>query len=662
MVFRILPGPGNYNTTGTKASGVKKRPDAAGAAAPGDGSFFGEYMASTGQFGSQATHPGGVWSQHIWNSARMDTVENNLFPTANNGSAVGLTPGVWGGTYHESDPKFSTLGITKFICAMTTPGGATNSSNILCDGTNFGAYLAGSGYNGVNTTKEHTKILPDGLLTPGSHVQYFFRKSNLSTPSVYEMGPDTNFVIQDTEASTDGHRWQQFGVLPDRWKDGAWPITDRHANAPACMLYVDWEDRRGDERFWVGVADSIGATAQARWGAHNGWHARGDQDITVAIATDPSIAVYTHGGQPGTIWDMFGVKASESSTTSASLGSRTTVDPSGFQTGKKNLNGPTGLMLRHYYRILLILTGDLNAGNIGPYVDKGDNDVGLLQDFANGVGGTSKPRAVWVQGRGFVEGQITGGIAGHPTFPPTYFGTGLNSGDYRSFAGNTDDIVDLIPNAPIVTDGSLYSVLSSCVIQNDVLSLTGTFGAQVAARYANGTTGPNPKIASIYAPSTFPGSSDHEQMTLVEGFRIQSLGTWKTLTSHGTISYYHNVITNLYASLNCLLAPGGPLAVGENPNNALVNFLALRSENPHRGGDAKISFGITRKERVELKVYDVTGRLIKTLANREFTAGEHTLFWDGSNEDGQLVPRGVYFYQLRTPSFVSQKKLAVLRH
>ena len=121
------------------------------------------------------------------------------------------------------------------------------------------------------------------------------------------------------------------------------------------------------------------------------------------------------------------------------------------------------------------------------------------------------------------------------------------------------------------------------------------------------------------------------------------------------------MITNLYAGLNCALT-GSPVSVGENPNNALVNFLALRSENPHRGGDAKITFGITRKERVELKVYDVTGRLVKTLANREFTAGEHTLYWDGSNEDGRLVPRGVYFYQLRTPSFVSQKKLAVLKH
>jgi len=434
------------------------------------------------------------------------------------------------------------------------------------------------------------------------------------------------------------------------------------------MLYIDWEDRRGDELVWVGVADSIGATDPARYGAHNGWHARGDQDITVAIATDPTIAVYKHGGQPGSIWDMFGIKASESSTSSPSLASRTTADPTGLQTGKKNLNGPSGLMLRQYYRILLILTGDLGAGNIGPYNDKGDNDVGLLQDFATGVAGTTKPRAVWVQGRTFVEGQNTGGGLGHPGFTQSFFGAGLASGDYRSFAGNTNDIVDLIPNAPIVTNGNRYSVLSTCLIRNDVLTVAGTFGAAMAAKYADTGTGPNPKIASIYAPSTYPNTTDHEAVTLVEGFRIQSLGTWKTLTSQGSIDYYLNVITNLFQSLNCTLATGQVIGVGDLPNNALVNFLQLRSENPMRSGMAAISFGVTRKEHVELKVYDVTGRLVKTLANREFDPaagspkGQFTIHWDGTNDDGAKVARGVYFYQLRTPSFVSQKKLAVLNN
>jgi hypothetical protein len=475
------------------------------------------------------------------------------------------------------------------------------------------------------------------------------------------MAPDTNVVFQPAEGSTDGHRWQQFGVLPDRWKDGAWPIPDRNASAPACMLYVDWCDRRGDERFWVGIADSIGATAAQRWGAHNGWHARGDQDITVAIATDPSIAVYTHGGQPGTMWDMFGVKASESATTSSSLGSRAAAPATGLQAGKDTKAGPTGDMLRNYYRVLFALTGDLNAGNIGPYTDKGDNDIALLQDFVSGVSGTGKPRVVVFQGRGFMEGLLNiFPPPGPQSFPAEYFGARLISGDYRSFAGNNNDIIDLIPNSPIVTDGSLYSVANNCQITLDVLSTAGTFGAAMAARYADGTTGANPKVAAVYAPSTFPNSTVHEGVTLVSGWRISDMGTWKTLTSHGRINFYHQTLTNLFASLNCALAGGGPLAVGENPNDALVSFLALRSENPVRDGRARIAFGVTRKEHVELRIYDVTGRAVRTLANREFAPGEHELVWDGSDDAGRAAARGVYFYQLRTPSFVSQKKLALL--
>src|SRR5262249_61137203 len=98
--------------------------------------------------GSRPTHSGGVWSEHIWNSARMDTAERNLFPTGNNAGVVGILPGYWAGTYHESDPKFATLGIVKNRCVMPIPNGSTNSTNILCDGTGWGAYGPTSGWDG----------------------------------------------------------------------------------------------------------------------------------------------------------------------------------------------------------------------------------------------------------------------------------------------------------------------------------------------------------------------------------------------------------------------------------------------------------------------------------------------------------------------------------
>jgi len=108
-------------------------------------------------------------------------------------------------------------------------------------------------------------------------------------------------------------------VLPDRWKNAAFG-----GHGMACMLYVDLNDRRGNEGRFVGVMDSTGGTVPSKWGAHNGWHAPGTVNIDgLDVRTNMSVAVSNKNSQPGTTWDMYGVKASESLTTSAGqLGSR----------------------------------------------------------------------------------------------------------------------------------------------------------------------------------------------------------------------------------------------------------------------------------------------------------------------------------------------------
>ena len=89
----------------------------------------------------------------------------------------------------------------------------------------------------------------------------------------------------------------------------------------------------------------------------------------------------------------------------------------------------------------------------------------------------------------------------------------------------------------------------------------------------------------------------------------------------------------------------------------------LKSFNPMKVGEARIVFGLEKNQRVRISVYDVTGRLVKTVADRPFVGGqEHIVIWDGTNEVGQKVKSGVYFYQLKTDTWTSQKKLAVLAH
>ena len=65
-----------------------------------------------------------------------------------------------------------------------------------------------------------------------------------------------------------------------------------------------------------------------------------------------------------------------------------------------------------------------------------------------------------------------------------------------------------------------------------------------------------------------------------------------------------------------------------------------------RSGSASIRFGVSGSDRVKVKLYDVTGRQIRTLADRAFPAGEHSLTWDGSDDSGSQVARGVYFARI----------------
>jgi flagellar hook assembly protein FlgD len=80
-----------------------------------------------------------------------------------------------------------------------------------------------------------------------------------------------------------------------------------------------------------------------------------------------------------------------------------------------------------------------------------------------------------------------------------------------------------------------------------------------------------------------------------------------------------------------------------------------------RSGEARIAFGLAKADRVQINIFDVTGRLMKTVADRHFAAGvENVVIWDGTNTAGQKVKSGVYFYQLKANTWTSQKKLAVL--
>jgi hypothetical protein len=57
-----------------------------------------------------------------------------------------------------------------------------------------------------------------------------------------------------------------------------------------------------------------------------------------------------------------------------------------------------------------------------------------------------------------------------------------------------------------------------------------------------------------------------------------------------------------------------------------------------------------------LKVFDILGREVATLVNKQQKAGNYEVIFDASN-----LSSGVYFYRLQSGSFVETKKLVLLR-
>jgi hypothetical protein len=69
-----------------------------------------------------------------------------------------------------------------------------------------------------------------------------------------------------------------------------------------------------------------------------------------------------------------------------------------------------------------------------------------------------------------------------------------------------------------------------------------------------------------------------------------------------------------------------------------------------------ILFSLAKKETVKLKIFDITGREIKTLVEGEYDAGEYKVEFNASK-----LSSGIYFYQITAGDFRETKKLQVLK-
>jgi len=71
----------------------------------------------------------------------------------------------------------------------------------------------------------------------------------------------------------------------------------------------------------------------------------------------------------------------------------------------------------------------------------------------------------------------------------------------------------------------------------------------------------------------------------------------------------------------------------------------------------RVNYALPRSARVELRVYDVSGRLVRTLVSDECKPGYYTVDWSGDDELGRMVAAGLYFIRMTTEDYQSQQKV-----
>ncbi len=98
------------------------------------------------------------------------------------------------------------------------------------------------------------------------------------------------------------------------------------------------------------------------------------------------------------------------------------------------------------------------------------------------------------------------------------------------------------------------------------------------------------------------------------------------------------------------------------PGGALPATAALPPNTPNPfARSTSIRFELPRDAETELAVYDISGRLVRSLLHGRFPAGSHVIVWDGSGTDGHRVRNGVYFTCLKVGGELRSRQIVLVQ-
>jgi len=305
------------------------------------------------------------------------------------------------------------------------------------------------------------------------------------------------------------------------------------------------------------------------------------------------------------------------------------------------------------YELLIYTSGNLSSSTIsnGDFSDDAGDDIGALLNWMN-----SGNKGLFLTGDGLASDLGINAGANGLSFLENVMGLNVETNDIRPIIGNQSfPLVLAVPANGVIQNVDSWIAYSSCLGVNQYLyglnqfdGVTTIAGASRLAEFADPNDNPGGYDFSAATLNIYNGSNRIVSMP----YDFMNIATDPDEPATG-LSARVRILEDVLSYFG-FSGGGTPANIPE-----ATAFSVSSYPNPFNPA-TRMDYTIRSPGHLSLKIYDVRGRLVRTLLDEQVETGGFVM-WDGSNESGAQVASGVYFREARMAGEVDIEKLALIK-
>jgi len=101
--------------------------------------------------------------------------------------------------------------------------------------------------------------------------------------------------------------------------------------------------------------------------------------------------------------------------------------------------------------------------------------------------------------------------------------------------------------------------------------------------------------------------------------------------------------------------------IDESQSSYLRKFELYQNYPNPFNSTTKIGFQLHENSKVKITIFSSLGKKVANILDRNYQAGYHSVIWNGKDELDNFVPSGLYFYQIKTNSYLEQHKMIMMK-